>query len=46
MYLKFTTISISLLDVGRRVTAEEDAGGEVSEWELRERQEWEEEREA
>ena len=31
-------------DVGRRVPAEEDAGSEVSEWELRERREREEER--
>ena len=33
-------------DVGRRVPAEEDAGSEASEWELRERRERGEEREA
>jgi len=33
-------------DVGRLVPTEEDAGSDVSEWELRERREWEAERRA
>ena len=37
---------LSTTDVGRRVPAEVDAGSEASEWELRERREREEEREA
>ena len=36
---------LAATDVGRRVPAEEDAGSEASEWELRERREREEERE-
>jgi len=35
---------LTATEVGRRVLAEEDAGSEASEWELRERREWEEER--
>ena len=37
---------LTATDVGRRVLAEEDAGSETSEWELRERRGREEEREA
>jgi len=37
---------LSPTDVGRLVPAEEDAGSEASEWELRERRGWEEERRA
>lgn len=37
---------LSTTDVGRLVPAEENAGSEVSEWELRERQDQEEERRA
>ena len=37
---------LTATDVGRRVPAEEDAGSEASEWELRERREREEERSA
>jgi len=37
---------LSTTDVGRRVPAEEGAGSEASEWELRECQEREEKREA
>jgi len=37
---------LTATDVGRRVPAEEDAGSDASEWELRERREREEEREA
>jgi len=37
---------LTATDVGRRVLAEESAGSEASERELRERREWEEEREA
>ena len=37
---------LTATDVGRRVLAEEDAGSEASEWELREHREQEEEGEA
>jgi len=39
-------VFLTATDVGRRVLAEEDAGSEASEWELRERREQEEGREA